>query len=66
MDDTPELSSAVLCVVLALVLPLSPMLLIYIMQSREDRARGVVGYHARLALKLREGSGSIPDVSRYS
>jgi hypothetical protein len=37
-------------------------------RQRLSRARGVVGYHARLALLLRilrEGSGSIPDVSIF-
>ena len=36
--------------------------------GRTARARGVVGYHARLApnVDLREGSGSIPDVSIFS
>ena len=29
------------------------------------RAHGVVGYHARLAINLREVLGSIPNVSNY-
>ena len=37
----------------------------YAQGRRNIRARGVVGYHARLAISLREGSGSIPDVSIF-
>ena len=36
----------------------------YLLESL-TRACGVVGYHARLALHLREGSGSIPDMSIF-
>ena len=40
-----------------------PALQIFILHIAALRACGVVGYHARLALSLREGSGSIPDMS---
>ena len=38
---------------------------LFVCKTKFVRARGVVGYHARLAIDMREGSGSIPDVSIF-